>query len=168
MAPKDPTPAQATVTSDATLSLSALGISFDTASDYWLTKDEKEDILAATVLNADGTVAEGPQFGITSIDFENDAKYGDRYVLTIVPWGDPTATPRGWQFEANETNKQTGKHQRGVAARNATFEALTKIASQQNVKLIGPICFVERGQFRTIADPTATAAPRDDLAAAGM
>jgi hypothetical protein len=152
---KATTPAQAEVTPSASMSLASLGVSFDTASDYFLSKDEKEDILAATVLNEDGTVAEGIRFGVTQIDFETDAKFGDRYVLTVVPFDDPGAYSRGWQFEANETNKQTGKLQRGVIARNATLSALAEAMSRSGTKLAGPICFVERGQFRTIVDPLA-------------
>lgn len=139
-------------------SLKSLGLAFDQGGgDYFLSDDEKQDIL-----DADPPI----RFNITAIDFEPTAKYGARYVLSVVPTDKPDAPERGWSF-AESPNPDTHPRPRTIAAyqkRAATLELLTAVMmSESNEgKPIGPINFVERGRWRTIVDASAEAPEAPD------
>jgi hypothetical protein len=95
---------------------------------YYLSEDEKVAHIEA-----------GTRFYVTAVDYDADNQFGPRYVVGIQPADVDNAGIRGWAFAAGNQNRDN---------------ALTRLAEviTANNKKVGPVKFVQKGNFRTIVN----------------
>ncbi len=137
------------VSASSALTLRDLGLSFDSGT-YFLSEDEKDAIIEA-----------GVPFMITGIDFDTQNKFGDRYVLALVPAAKPDAPVRGWSFSCVVPDGASDAARRGIEERAAKLGALMAMQAESGGRYIGPITITQKKRFRTIHDASVEQA--DDL-----
>lgn len=120
-----PTPT-AEVSAEAALTLEELDIDF-AGGGYYLSDEEKEAAIDA-----------GTKYNIVGIDYDAENKFGARYILAIKALDDPEQNVRGWAFSA-QNRQRAGK-----------FDKLMEVQEAAGGRAIGPVKFIQIGQFRTV------------------
>jgi hypothetical protein len=93
---------------------------------YYLSEDEKVAHIEA-----------GTRFFITAVDYDAENQFGPRYVVGIQPADVDNAGIRGWAFAAGNQN------------RDNALVGLAEVLTSSG-KRVGPVKFVQKGNFRTI------------------
>ena len=106
---------------------------FADTGNFYMTEDEKV-----------GHIAAGTRFYITGVSYDDEGKFGARYLVSVTPADLDNASTKGWSFAASSPKNHT-------EARDASLNKLMDALDASGGRKIGPVVFVQKGNYRTIA-----------------